>query len=159
MFATKYIQRLLVVVLFVGCFDPQLQQGVPCTSDGRCPLDQICAFDNRCYDPDDVPEPNRDSTLAALELSAGALEPAFDPAITTYSVSLGLGPEALLLTPTAGVPDGVAITIGEVPVESGAASDPILLALGPNSLAILVDAQDGRSTTYEIEVDRGADLL
>lgn len=42
--------------LVSGCFNPQFQQGVPCSADRECPEGQICHTDDRCYDPDQIPE-------------------------------------------------------------------------------------------------------
>ena len=32
-----------------GCFSPTFNEGQPCTADGDCPGDMVCAADNNCY--------------------------------------------------------------------------------------------------------------
>jgi hypothetical protein len=44
-------------LLFVGCFDVSFTSGTPCSVEGKCPGDQICAEqDNRCYNPGEIPD-------------------------------------------------------------------------------------------------------
>ena len=45
----------LIVVALSGCFSPTFPNGVLCAEGARCPGEQICASDNRCYDADAVP--------------------------------------------------------------------------------------------------------
>lgn len=67
----------LTLVAAAGCFNPKFQNGVPCTADRVCPEGQVCAADDRCYDPDKVPEftdagaDAADDVLRVVEISAG----------------------------------------------------------------------------------------
>ena len=83
-----------------GCFTPTFPQGIGCTADGRCPGEQICDVDNRCYDEPQSGDGGNvgNAALSALEVSRGTLEPAFDPSVTSYSLVLGLAAEDLVVT-------------------------------------------------------------
>lgn len=102
-----------------ACFNPQFQQGVPCSADRECPDGQICHTDDRCYDPDSLPEVDPDATLSNLEISEGTLVPAFDPQVTEYTVDLGLRVDAFTVTPTAAAPDTATIDVaGNITVQT-----------------------------------------
>jgi hypothetical protein len=105
----------------------------------------------------DLPNPN--AVLASLGVSRGALEPPFNPATTSYTLTLGLDAEDLELTPTAQIPDGVTISVAEMTVESGATSAPLGLPLGDSAIEVLVTPQTGESVTYIIAVNRGRGIL
>lgn len=95
-----------------------------------------------------------DATLAGLELSAGTLDPAFDPAITVYSASVDAGTESVQLTAEPG-DAGATLSFDGSPLAAGAASAPVALTVGSNPLSLLVTAADGSTTaTYSIDVVR-----
>ncbi|WP_164558095.1 DUF4347 domain-containing protein [Massilia atriviolacea] len=91
--------------------------------------------------------------LTGLSLSSGGLAPAFSPATTAYSSSVGSETGSLSVTPTA----AGSITVNGVATASGAASAPIALATGSNLITVVVTAPNGLSTrTYTIGVTRAA---
>jgi alpha-tubulin suppressor-like RCC1 family protein len=97
--------------------------------------------------------PRADSSLAALGVSAGALEPAFAAGVTGYVDYVPPGTAELVVTPTAGDP-AAGIKVNGVTVASGTASSPVALAAGLNTVAVVVTAVDNSSTTYELRVIR-----
>ena len=93
--------------------------------------------------------------LDALVPSVGTLTPVFTPDQTTYQLDALRDETTIVFTPTAAVP-GAAITVAGSPVASGMASPPIDLALGYNTIDIVVTAVDGMTTTtYTVVVSRG----
>ena len=86
------------------------------------------------------------STLAGLALSSGPLSPAFSPATTSYTASVTNATASV--TPT--LSDSMAtVKVNGVTVSSGAASAPIPLTAGSNTLTTVVTAQNGTTvTTY-----------
>ena len=84
-------------------------------------------------------------TVSALSLSAGLLNPAFDPNVTTYE-TMFIGNTSVTVTPTA--PSG-AITVNGTPVTSGAASGSINLPSGNTTITVAVTGTSG-TTTYTI---------
>ena len=87
--------------------------------------------------------PSPDSSLSSLLVDAGTLTPAFDPAVTSYSVA-------------------VANTVGSVTVQATAndagatvtGAGTHQLAVGVNQIPVVVTAADGTSTTYMVTVTR-----
>ena len=97
-----------------------------------------------------------DATLAALTLSSGVPSTAFDPAVTAYTLDVGLFPASTSVTPTAS-DQGATVTVDGMQVVSGEASDAIELAIGPNPVLIVVTAADGTTQeTYTVVVTRAA---
>lgn len=84
-----------------------------------------------------------DATLASLTCNEGALEPAFDPAITTYTVLVPVGTTSV--TPTAIQNDENASLTGDGQVD---------LVHGKGSSVIVVTAQNGSTKTYTIHYDQ-----
>jgi len=100
------------------------------------------------------------STLSALTLSTGrpnpeVLNPAFSPAQMAYTVNVRSAISSITVTPT--VMDYPAtVRVNGAVVTSGSASAPIALAMGSNTISVVVTAEDGISrTTYTIVVSRG----
>lgn len=94
-----------------------------------------------------------DSRLSALALSAGTLTPAFAPGVTSYSAAVPNGTASVLVTPTAKYP-GASITVRGTPVTSGDATS-VPLAVGANSIPVVVDSVDSTSTTtYQLSITR-----
>lgn len=108
---------------------------------------------------DAPPGPNRAADLANLELSEGALSPAFGPDELNYTVSVGSNTASITITPT--LADARAtVKINNQSATSGQPFGPINLELGTNPpITILVDGP-GISKTYTIVVTRApnADL-
>ncbi|MEX5213344.1 MAG: cadherin-like beta sandwich domain-containing protein [Nitrospiraceae bacterium] len=126
---------------------------------GACFILLVAALTG-CIPSDDAPPgPNRAADLANLELSEGALSPAFGPDELNYTVSVGSNISSITITPT--VADARAtVKVNNTPAQSGQPFGPVNLALGTNPpITILVDAP-GISKTYTMVVTRApnADL-
>ena len=95
-----------------------------------------------------------DSTLSALDVSAGILNPTFDAATDAYAVSVGTDVASVMVTPTT-TDDGAAVAVSGVAVASGQPSEAIDLNVGNNIITILVVAEDGvGEQTYTVTVAR-----
>lgn len=97
-----------------------------------------------------------DATLSSLTLSPSAdLTPSFAPNQTTYSTAVGNDVASITITPTASDP-AATITVNDDTVASGAASSPISLDVGANSIRVFVTATDPAFTkSYNLTVFRG----
>jgi hypothetical protein len=85
--------------------------------------------------------------LKALTVSAGTLSPAFDPAVTGYTVNVANSISSITVTGT--------------PAESGAGLSAASgvsqsLNVGANVITITVTAQNGAVKTYTVTVTRAA---
>ncbi len=99
--------------------------------------------------------PSTDATLSNLAISSGTLTPVFTPATTSYTASVPSTVASITVTPTTNNA-GATVSVNGVAVISGAASAPIALLVGPNTITTLVTAQDGITTsTYTIVITRG----
>jgi phage major head subunit gpT-like protein len=87
------------------------------------------------------------ANLSALALSTGTLSPAFDPAVTAYTVNVANGVSAITVTGTA-AESGAGLS-----AESGVSQS---LSVGANAIAITVTAQNGTVKTYTVTVIRAA---
>jgi protocatechuate 3,4-dioxygenase beta subunit/uncharacterized membrane protein len=97
-----------------------------------------------------------DASLAALLPSSGSLSPAFAAATTQYSLALANTVTGLSLTPTA-TQAGATITVNGSTVASGQASGSTSLAVGDNTLSVVVTAPDGVTRrTYTVLATRAA---
>lgn len=95
-----------------------------------------------------------DASLSALSLSAGSLAPGFSSSSTRYSASVSNATAALTARPTAADAGGT-ITVNGAAVASGTDSAAIPLAVGDNTLNIVVVAADRQtSQTYTVTVTR-----
>ena len=95
-----------------------------------------------------------DSTLSALDVSAGTLNPTFDAATDAYAVSVGTDVASVTVTPTT-TDDGAAVAVNGAVVASGQPSEAIDLNVGNNTITILVVAEDGvEEQTYTVTVAR-----
>ncbi len=103
--------------------------------------------------------PSDDAGLASLALSDGALSPAFTDAGTAYSASVPYLTTSVTLTGV--VSDATAtLRVNGVDTASGAASAPVGLAVGVNSIVVSVTAEDGvTETSRTITVTRAAPNL
>ena len=99
-------------------------------------------YDHGDFD-DDPPTPSKSSNnaLASLTVSAGELTPAFDPAITDYTLSLPLRTNKITFTATPSDSKATVQGDGEVALRSG-----------ENKVAVVVTAEDGSAKTYNITV-------
>jgi hypothetical protein len=91
-----------------------------------------------------------------LAFSAGTLSPAFASASTSYTANVINSVESVTVAPT--VMDGNAtVKVNGTAVTSGSASEAIPLAVGSNTITVLVTAQDGTTTkTYTVAFIREA---
>ncbi len=94
-----------------------------------------------------------DSTLSALDVSAGTLNPTFDAATDAYAVSVGTDVASVTVTPTT-TDDGAAVAVNGVAVASGQPSEAIDLNVGNNTIPIVVTAEDTSTQTYTVTVAR-----
>ena len=99
-----------------------------------------------------------DATLSTLTISDGILSPTFDSAIAIYTVdSVGNAVTSFTVTPTVTVSDatGVSVTVNNMVVSSGQASDALGLDVGENFIYIRVTTEDGATRrSYRVTVTR-----
>lgn len=94
------------------------------------------------------------ATLAGLTAGVGSLMPAFDPAVFAYTVSVPSSAATIRLIPATTHP-GATVTVAGAAVESGIASAEVDLAVGNQSIPVVVTAADGtRQMTYTVTVTR-----
>ncbi len=106
--------------------------------------------------------PSSDANLINLTVSEGTLSPAFNSGIMAYADTVSNSTTSITATPTDS--DSTAtITVNGIPTASGTASDAIPLAVGSNTITVVITAQDGVTThTYTVIVYRGepeADII
>ncbi|HKU39972.1 MAG TPA: cadherin-like beta sandwich domain-containing protein [Polyangiales bacterium] len=89
--------------------------------------------------------------LAALEVAAGELAPGFAPSIASYRLRVPLLTQRLKVS--ARGPAGTKLLFNAAAADSGEWESPVL-ALGENSIEIMVAAQSGASKTYKLIVER-----
>lgn len=88
-----------------------------------------------------APGKSGNNALSALTVSAGTLTPAFDPAVTEYTLSLPLRTNKITFTATPSDSKATVQGDGEVALRSG-----------ENKVAVVVTAEDGSAKTYNITV-------
>jgi hypothetical protein len=92
------------------------------------------------------------ANLANLTLSAGMLSPTFASTTLNYTAGVASINNTITVTPTA-VDANATIKVNGATVVSGNASNPIVLGVGSNPIAVDVTAQDGVATkTYNVDV-------
>ena len=94
-----------------------------------------------------------DPVLTSLELSAGDLDPAFDPDTTEYAMRVPYGTDRITLTVDAPSGATARVRVGGRTVPTGRA---VRLAVGENTIEIVVTA-GGERRTYTVTVVRSAD--
>ena len=105
-------------------------------------------------DPPAGPPGSTPGDLASLIVSAGALSPAFDPAVTSYAVLVPNATTSTTVTATAA--ERLAkISINNQVATPGQPFGPIDLAVGTTTLTIVVDGP-GFNKTYTIVITRAA---
>jgi|GEM_PF-2491778 len=89
-----------------------------------------------------------DAALASLSVAGAELVPAFDPTRTSgYTVTVGNAMNSVAISAVPAFPDA---TLVQTP-----AGNPVTLTQGPNTVQIVVTAQDGTTTrTYELNIRR-----
>ena len=86
-----------------------------------------------------ISELSNDATLSSLEVSAGELDPAFDPAVTTYRLELPAGSTSVNLNPVANHPNATVVGGGDF-------TDV------PGTAVITVTAEDSTMLEYTINI-------
>lgn len=86
-----------------------------------------------------TPGKSGNNALSALTVSVGTLTPAFDPAVTEYTLSLPQGTEKLTLTATPSDSNATVQGDGE-----------LTLREGENTLPLVVTAENGDTKTYTV---------
>ncbi len=104
----------------------------------------------------ETPPLSSDATLSSLTAGSASLSPAFSPLTGTYTANVANAVASISITP-ATASAGAAVKVNGSAVASGAASDPIALAVGPNLISAVVTAENGTTTrTYTITVNRAS---
>jgi alpha-D-xyloside xylohydrolase len=85
---------------------------------------------------------SNDATLSALTTSVGTLSPAFNPSVTSYTVSLPIG--TTTVTPTATKKDSKASVSGD---------GQVTLVNGKGTSTIVVTAEDNTTKTYTLNYE------
>lgn len=118
--------------------------GVDYDASGSASVSIVSASEPDDSEPDytpSTPGKSGNNALSTLTVSAGTLTPAFDPAITEYTLSLPSQSDRLTIT--ANPSDSRATVQGD---------GDISLQDGETSLSVVVTAEDGSAKTYTITV-------
>ncbi len=95
-----------------------------------------------------------DASLSALAISSGTLMPTFASTTLNYADSVANAVTSVTVTPTTSDPNAT-VKVNGTAVTSGTASGAISLAVGANTITVLVTAQDGTTLqTYTVAVNR-----
>ncbi len=92
----------------------------------------------------------QDSSLASLSADQASLQPPFSPSTLTYQAVVPFETSQLSLAPVPSDADATVLVAGAAP------ANPVPLSIGANSIPILVNTNDGSSTTYNLSVTRRA---
>lgn len=99
---------------------------------------------------------SNNALLSDLTLNSSTLSPAFVSGTTSYTASVGDSMSSITVTPTADDANAT-ITVNGMAVTSGEVSGPISLSVGPNTINVVVTAQDAVTTkTYTVTVNRAS---
>ena len=95
-----------------------------------------------------TPPLSSDASLSSLSVSGGMLDPAFSPAVTSYTTTVPGGTDSVDVSATTS--DGNAsFTI------NGSTNATVAIVVGDNTISIVVTAENGTTTrTYTIVVTR-----
>ncbi len=98
---------------------------------------------------------SHNANLAGLTLATGSpLSPLFTPSTTAYTAEVANDVSSITVTPTAADSNST-LTVNGKAVSSGEHSQSITLSVGPNTVTIVVTAQDGTTTkTYTVGITR-----
>jgi gliding motility-associated-like protein len=100
--------------------------------------------------------PSSNNSLNNLSISTGTLTPVFNSATASYSVGVPLTVNSISFTPTVSDAGFASVKVNGTAVTSGSTSTPIALVTGPNTINIVVTAQDASTKTYVINVIKSA---
>lgn len=118
--------------------------GVDYDASGSASVSIVAASEPDDSEPDytpSTPGKSGNNALSALTVSAGTLTPAFDPAVTEYTLSLPQGTEKLTLTATPSDSNATVQGDGELTLQEG-----------ENTLPLVVTAENGDTKTYTVTV-------
>ena len=87
------------------------------------------------------------ASLSGLALSGGTLAPTFAASTVSYTASVPNTTTNITVTPTAAQANAT-ITVNGTTVTSGSASEPVSLVVGPNTVTVVVTAQDQTSVNW-----------
>ena len=116
--------------------------GVDYDASGSASVSIVSASTPDDSEPDytpSAPGKSGNNALSALTVSVGTLTPAFDPAVTEYTLSLPQGTEKLTLTATPSDSNATVQGDGE-----------LTLRAGENTLPLVVTAENGDTKTYTV---------
>jgi gliding motility-associated-like protein len=100
--------------------------------------------------------PSSNAGLSNLTLNNATLTPVFATGTTAYTALVDNTIMSTTATPTTS-DSSATVSVNGTPVISGTASQSIPLAVGPNTLTVVVTAQDGSTTqTYTVTITRAA---
>lgn len=109
----------------------------------------------RSYTVNVIRAASADATLASLAPSVGSLDPAFDKDTLSYSVNVENSVERISFAPTVSEPSA-RVSVAGSNVASGSTSAPLGLAIGSNTVSIVVTAPSGANRSYTVVVNRAA---
>ena len=99
--------------------------------------------------------PSSNANLIGLTVSQGTLSPAFNSGTIAYADTVSNSTTSMTATPT-DADSTATITVNGMPTASGTASNAIPLAVGSNTITVIITAQDSVTThTYTVIVYRG----
>lgn len=116
--------------------------GVDYDASGSASVTIVAASEPDDSEPDytpSTPGKSGNNALSTLTVSAGTLTPAFDPAVTEYTLSLPQGTEKLTLTATPSDSNATVQGDGELTLQEG-----------ENTLPLVVTAENGDTKTYTV---------
>jgi len=116
--------------------------GVDYDASGSASVSIVAASEPDDSEPDytpSTPGKSGNNALSTLTVSAGTLTPAFDPAVTEYTLSLPQGTEKLTLTATPSDSNATVQGDGELTLQEG-----------ENTLPLVVTAENGDTKTYTV---------
>ena len=132
--------------------------GEPAVCTVNVALGQSLSFgDFKSTKDDEPPTPDSDdATLSALNLSDGALDPAFSSADTMYTATVGVDTDTITVMATATHDSAeVVITPAEADADTASAGHQVALAIGENTIMVTVTAEDESTTMrYHLTVTR-----
>jgi hypothetical protein len=116
-----------------------------------CLIIASCGGDGDRDDPiQPPPHLADDASLSALTISGATLDPEFSSSVTEYTTRVSYGRTNVVV-------DGTASDENASVMINGGTTTNVALAVGENSIAVLVTAEDGTTTrTYTVVVTRAA---
>jgi gliding motility-associated-like protein len=103
--------------------------------------------------------PSANANLVSMHPSNGSLSPSFLQGTTGYTANVANSVLSMTIIPTS-ADAGATVTVNNVAVASGSASQSLPLAVGPNTITTVVTAQNGTTTkTYTLTVTRATGPL